>query len=437
MLQQSERQFSQLAKLAERFPERYVEHKAGNDYIAHHIINQRLLSIVGPFDFELQEVFRGDVPAMPPNPRGNSQRAKAGSPALQNAAVGASYRLQCVIDGRQVTVTEVGDVGDPHNWPHDGARLKDAASDALKRCAMRLGLGLHVWAQQHYFLDTLLAAQQKAARDKPVPVRAGGEGPAQPQEDASPATLDAPGARPRPAPRRPMPEAGASSGAPMNPGMTLAPKSPIAVDPVLLAEDDPVDDEPRALPEEDPGPEDPIRLSPGHEEMIRLNPGPDREEMIKLGAAHRATVALEGYGGRDLNDPLKWQEAHAAEAAGIAGYLRDHPEAAEEAYAEALAARAQPVPGHEQTSTQDDTTPSTQDDGETGEVIPLQAWADKLCGGNMFQIAGHLRKVKPEWADHGVAWFNRLGGPDLDEANRLLRDYHPKPRTTARSGGEA
>ena len=38
--------------------------------------------------------------------------------------------------------------------------FKDAASDALKRCAMRLGLGLHLWAQEHYFLDQQLRAHR-------------------------------------------------------------------------------------------------------------------------------------------------------------------------------------------------------------------------------------------------------------------------------------
>ena len=75
--------------------------------------------------------------------------------------VGGIWRLTCSIDNRQVRVEEVGDVGDVHNWPHDGARLKDAASDALKRCAMRLGLGLHLWAQEHYFLDQQLKAQHR------------------------------------------------------------------------------------------------------------------------------------------------------------------------------------------------------------------------------------------------------------------------------------
>jgi hypothetical protein len=147
-----------LVELARRFPDGFVERKDGNDYVAHHVVNQRLLSIVGPFDFELVEVVRGDVAAVAPDPQGRSRRAKAGTPALHNVVVGGVWRLTCTVDGRRVRVEEVGDVGDVHNWSHDGARLKDAASDALKRCAMRLGLGLHLWAQEHYFLDRQIRA---------------------------------------------------------------------------------------------------------------------------------------------------------------------------------------------------------------------------------------------------------------------------------------
>ena len=149
-----------LVELARPFPTDFVERKEGADYVAHHVVNQRLLDIVGPFDFELVEVIRGDTPAKAPDPSARSRRGKAGVPALSQVVVGAVYRLTCTIDGRRVQVEEVGDVGDLHNWDHDGQRLKDAASDALKRCAMRLGLGLHLWAQEHYFLDASLARQQ-------------------------------------------------------------------------------------------------------------------------------------------------------------------------------------------------------------------------------------------------------------------------------------
>jgi hypothetical protein len=150
-----------LVELSRPFPTDFVERKDGQDYVAHHVVNQRLLSIVGPFDFELVQVIRGDVAAVAPDPSARSRRGKSGTPALHNIVVGGIWRLTCSIDGRQVRVEEVGDVGDVHNWAHDGARLKDAASDALKRCSMRLGLGLHLWAQEHYFLDQQLRAQHR------------------------------------------------------------------------------------------------------------------------------------------------------------------------------------------------------------------------------------------------------------------------------------
>jgi hypothetical protein len=149
-----------LIELARPFPDDLVERKQGSDYVAHHVVNQRLLSIVGPFDFELVQIIRGDIPAIAGKEGAQAKRTREGTPALQGIVVGAIYRLSCTVDGRRVQVEEVGDVGDVHNWDHDGARLKDAASDALKRCAMRLGLGLHLWAQEHYFLDAHLARQQ-------------------------------------------------------------------------------------------------------------------------------------------------------------------------------------------------------------------------------------------------------------------------------------
>lgn len=148
----------QLAELARVFPPQFVEQKDGQSYVAHHVITQRLLSVVGPFDFQLVEVLRSDIPAVAPDPEARSRRGKAGTPALHQAVTGGVWRLSCEVDGRRTMVEEVGDT-DPHNWSTDGARLKDAASDALKRAAMRLGLGLHLWAQEHYFLHQQLGAQ--------------------------------------------------------------------------------------------------------------------------------------------------------------------------------------------------------------------------------------------------------------------------------------
>ena len=73
---------------------------------------------------------------------------------------GVVLALTVEIDGQLVTVEEAGDVEQPFNWFTDGARMKDAISDAVKRCAMAFGVGLHLWAQfegkSEYFLDKQL-----------------------------------------------------------------------------------------------------------------------------------------------------------------------------------------------------------------------------------------------------------------------------------------
>jgi hypothetical protein len=161
----------QLAKLAQRIPGQYVEQvDVGRGrkeaYIPHEVVEQFLLYILGPFDFEVLELIRGDVAAIPPNPQGQSDRAKAGTPPLTNVVVGALCRLSAAVDGRHTTVVEAGDVEDPHNWNNDGKRAKAAASDALKRCAMRLGFGLELRAGEQYVLDKWLPVppRDRAAR---------------------------------------------------------------------------------------------------------------------------------------------------------------------------------------------------------------------------------------------------------------------------------
>jgi len=140
---------SDLARLARPFPSELVQRDpGGNSYVAHENVTQWLLGIVGPFSFELVEIIRGDVPGIPPDPKGRSRQAKEGTPELHNVIVGGVWRLTLRIDGRTVRLEEAGDVEDPHNWPQDGLRLKQAASDAIKRCAMRAGLGLREVGQR-------------------------------------------------------------------------------------------------------------------------------------------------------------------------------------------------------------------------------------------------------------------------------------------------
>lgn len=153
-----------LTKLLFPFPSNVVKSNpsGGGTYVAHPVVEQRLLDVLGPVDTTLVELVRGDVKGKAPNPSGSSARAKAGTPDLNGAVVGCVLRMTATIDGRQVVVEEVGDCEEPNNWPHDGARAKDAFSDAYKRCAMRLGVGLHLWAQDAFYLSDKLLKQDEA-----------------------------------------------------------------------------------------------------------------------------------------------------------------------------------------------------------------------------------------------------------------------------------
>lgn len=156
-----------LTKLLHAFPQKVIHTNpsGGGSYVAHPVVQQRIMDVLGTVDTTLVEVLRGHVAAVAPNPNGKSARAKAGSPALDNAVVGVVLRMVAVIDGRTVTVEEVGDCEAPHNWPHDGARAKDAFSDAYKRCAMRIGVGLHLWAQDDFYLGAKLLDQDNNAAE--------------------------------------------------------------------------------------------------------------------------------------------------------------------------------------------------------------------------------------------------------------------------------
>ena len=129
----------QLMELSKVFPDKFI-HKnptGFGDYIQHSVIRQRLLSVLGAYSTDVVETIYDD-----------------------NMITGVVLKLSCVIDGQEISVVEAGDVENPSNWKTNGARMKDAMSDAIKRCAMALGVGLHLWSQidgqDEYFLDKQL-----------------------------------------------------------------------------------------------------------------------------------------------------------------------------------------------------------------------------------------------------------------------------------------
>jgi hypothetical protein len=139
-----------LYQLARPFPDSMIVKKPGGkfqaDYVAHGVITSRLLEVVGPFDWSIAKIIT--------NPEG--------------IAVGCLGRLEVVVDGRPVVIEEVGDV--EHVSPNSATNLKMASSDALKRAAMRLGLGLHLWVgEEHYYLHRALEKRLSAPESDDTP----------------------------------------------------------------------------------------------------------------------------------------------------------------------------------------------------------------------------------------------------------------------------
>jgi len=123
-------------KLTKDFPKSVVKKapqgKFG-DYVPHHIYTQRLVDVIGGnYDFTFEET-----------------RDKDG------AIIGAKCRLY--IKSSDQTIEEVGDV-DMNAVKRnitESEILKLAVSDGIKRCCMRLGIGLELWTggvteEEHY-----------------------------------------------------------------------------------------------------------------------------------------------------------------------------------------------------------------------------------------------------------------------------------------------
>ena len=137
-------QNTQLAALAKPFPASLIQKNPTGfgSYVKHSVVVEKLLAVVGPFDVRIVREIRD---------------------ADSGHICGVIGELTLEVDGRTVTVQDAGDCERPENWPHDGARLKDACSDFVKRAAARVGCGTHLWSDDQYRLDRAIAA--KASND--------------------------------------------------------------------------------------------------------------------------------------------------------------------------------------------------------------------------------------------------------------------------------
>jgi hypothetical protein len=129
---------SQLSKLSKPFHPKFIAQKGGSfkaEYVSHSTVTEFLLGILGPYSWEHVCWIEGET-----------------------GLEGGVFRLTAEVDGRTVVIEECGAVERPTHIA--GERAKDISSDAIKRCAMRLGLGLHLWSQENYILHQILAKKE-------------------------------------------------------------------------------------------------------------------------------------------------------------------------------------------------------------------------------------------------------------------------------------
>ena len=131
---------TQLQSLAKRIPKSYIKTKPGGfaaDYCSHADVQQMLIAKLGvPPSQEVTQVIR----------------------SADGQAQGVVLRMVFNIDGQTVVIDEVGECERPGQ--NEGLNVKNAVSDAVKRCAMRIGLGLELWCQETYVLDKALATKE-------------------------------------------------------------------------------------------------------------------------------------------------------------------------------------------------------------------------------------------------------------------------------------
>lgn len=124
-----------ILRLARKFPSQLIRTiKKGShneDYINHAVIAQRLLQVVGAYGWDWEVVYE------------------------EGKVVCVHGRLTADVDGKSVTVSGAGT--ETFQGDTTGEKIKKMESDAFKRAAAKLGVGLHLWAQDQYFLDKQLA----------------------------------------------------------------------------------------------------------------------------------------------------------------------------------------------------------------------------------------------------------------------------------------
>ena len=134
---------TQLQALAKKIPPKWISTLPtgyGARYCSHAAVQQMLLATLGPTGQRVDQILYND-----------------------GVITGVLLTMTFTIDGETVEITEAGD-GDRPKPDNNGANMKNAISDAVKRCAMRVGKGLQLWCEddEHYILDRVLNERENS-----------------------------------------------------------------------------------------------------------------------------------------------------------------------------------------------------------------------------------------------------------------------------------
>lgn len=146
-------------KFVKKLPVSYK--KEGIAYVEHTQVTQRLIAIIPDVNMEIKEMLYDNFT----NPNTGEEKS---------ILTGIVYKISGTIDNEFRIVEEIGMCDKPFYNPNpeknikiltNGERGKECLSDAIKRCGMRLGIGIELYESDVWLVDYL--APQPKLEKKP------------------------------------------------------------------------------------------------------------------------------------------------------------------------------------------------------------------------------------------------------------------------------
>jgi len=137
--------------------------KDGISYVDHTQVTQRLIALIPDVQFKAGSFIYDDYEDL------EGRRRKI--------LTGVEYTIEGTIDGHLRSVTEVGMCDKPFEVEgrkpaNNGERAKECISDAVKRCGMRLGIGIELYDSSAWlsaYLESPKLIANKPKKEKPKP----------------------------------------------------------------------------------------------------------------------------------------------------------------------------------------------------------------------------------------------------------------------------